>query len=93
MAKRPEIKPLLIPDPDVAQRYAVCTRTLARWDTDEALGFPPPIYIRERRYRDLALLEAWDRANSKKAASKPMRNRDLSKARGKRCPRRSGKQR
>jgi putative DNA primase/helicase len=33
------------------------------------LGFPPPIYICDRRYRALAALEAWDRSNARKAAT------------------------
>jgi hypothetical protein len=62
-------KPVLISDRRVAERYDVCTRTLARWDETPDLGFPPPIYIKDRRYRELARLEEWDRANARKAAS------------------------
>jgi hypothetical protein len=43
----------LSPDPQVAKkRYDVCTRTLSRWDEKPELGFPPPIYINGRRYRE-----------------------------------------
>jgi hypothetical protein len=51
---------VLIPDPQVAQRYGRSLRSLARWDEDKALGFPRPILIRGRKYRDLAALDAWD---------------------------------
>jgi hypothetical protein len=63
-----ESKPVLIADRRVADRYDVSVRTLARWDELPELGFPPPIYIRDRRYRELAKLEQWDRHNARKAA-------------------------
>jgi hypothetical protein len=62
-------KPVLVADRRVAARYDVSVRTLARWDETPGLGFPPPVYIRDRRYRELAKLEAWDRANARKAAT------------------------
>jgi hypothetical protein len=62
------MEPTLIPDRRVAQRYGVHIRTLARWDAAE-LGFPPPVYLRGRRYRELARLDEWDRENSRRAAS------------------------
>lgn len=52
---------MLVPDPEVARRYGRSLRSLARWDEDEALGFPRPILIRGRKYRDLESLDAWDR--------------------------------
>jgi len=59
----------LIPDPLVArQRYNRNLRTLARWDDRPELGFPPPIKINGRNYRDAEALDAWDRANSLRAA-------------------------
>jgi hypothetical protein len=64
-----EGKPVLLSDRRVAERYDVSVRTLARWDETAGLGFPPPIYIRDRRYRALAALEAWDRSNARKAAT------------------------
>jgi hypothetical protein len=50
----------LLPDPLVCARYSVTPMTLYRWDRDPALGFPKPIYIRSRKYRDEAQLEAWE---------------------------------
>ncbi len=64
-----EDKPVLIADRRVAERYDVSVRTLARWDALPELNFPPPIYIRDRRYRELAKLEGWDRANARKATA------------------------
>jgi len=60
--------PVLVPETLVAQRYHVCPRTLARWDLDPDLGFPPPVVIRRRRYRSLAELEAWDAKQRSTAA-------------------------
>jgi hypothetical protein len=68
VGKHDEGKPVLIADRRVAERYDVSVRTLARWDKTPGLGFPPPVYIRDRRYRELAKLEKWDRANARKAA-------------------------
>jgi hypothetical protein len=65
----PDDKPILIADSRVAARYDVSTRTLARWDEIPDLEFPPPVYIRDRRYREPAKLEKWDRANARKAAA------------------------
>jgi hypothetical protein len=69
MPKHDESRPVLLADARVAERYDVCVRTLARWDEIPDLGFPPPIYIRERRYRELAKLERWDRVNARRAAA------------------------
>ena len=58
----------LIPDRLVALRYDVHVRTLARWEAMPGLGFPPPVYIRRRRYREIEKLDAWDSANARKVA-------------------------
>ena len=55
-------------DRQVAQRYDVSVRTLERWDLKPELGFPKPSRIHGRRYRDLAELEAWERAQAKSRA-------------------------
>jgi DNA-binding transcriptional MerR regulator len=61
----------LIPDPVVArERYHVHPHTLRRWDQNLALGFPPVIYVNNRRYRDEDQLDAWDRKNSREAATR-----------------------
>jgi hypothetical protein len=52
----------LIPDPIVArERYRITLRTLARWDANEALGFPKPVTINRRKYRPLDELDAFDK--------------------------------
>jgi hypothetical protein len=53
-----------LPDPQVCARYHVCAMTLFRWDRNPTLGFPPPIKINGRKYRDLDQLEAWERARA-----------------------------
>jgi hypothetical protein len=59
----------LIPDPVVARhRYGVSQRTLPRWDEKPELGFPKPIYINGRKYRDEAELDAFDRTQAVKSA-------------------------
>jgi hypothetical protein len=64
-------KPVLIPDSVVAkERYRVHPHTLRRWDKNPALGFPPPVYVNGRRYREAAKLDAWDRKNSREAATR-----------------------
>jgi len=55
----------LIPDPIVAnERYGVSFMTLWRWDKDPDLGFPKPIRIRGRKYRDEAELDEFDAARA-----------------------------
>ena len=70
----------LLPDRLVAERYNVTTRTLARWDETPDLNFPPPIYIRRRRYREIEELDQWDRANARKVADPHNPHRDVAQA-------------
>jgi hypothetical protein len=49
-----------LPDALVAQRYNVHATTIFRWDRSDGLGFPKPIRINGRKYRDVDSLEAWD---------------------------------
>jgi hypothetical protein len=51
----------LLPDPLVAKRYRVTTRTIYRWDRQSDLDFPPPISINGRKYRRVNQLEQWER--------------------------------
>jgi hypothetical protein len=53
-----------IPDRKVRERYGVCASTLFRWDQNPALGFPRPIEINGRKYRDAAELDAFDQARA-----------------------------
>jgi hypothetical protein len=59
----------LIPDTKVALRYGVVLRTLARWDANPDLGFPPAVFINSRKYRRAEELDAFDRARG--TASQP----------------------
>jgi predicted DNA-binding transcriptional regulator AlpA len=58
----------LLPDPQVCQRYGVTPMTLWRWDRDPTLGFPKPIYIRNRKYRDERELDAFDASRAEGGA-------------------------
>jgi hypothetical protein len=60
----PKTKPQrLIPDPVVARDYVGRSlKTLSRWDEHHELGFPKPIVINRRKYRDEDALTAWLRA-------------------------------
>jgi predicted DNA-binding transcriptional regulator AlpA len=57
----------LIPGPKVSRRYNRSDKTLDRWLNDEALGFPRPIMIRNRRYFRESELVAWERAQAGKS--------------------------
>jgi hypothetical protein len=63
-------KSVLLPDPLVAKRYNVHPHTLRRWDDNPALGFPPVVMVNSRRYREAEKLDAWDRKNSREAATR-----------------------
>jgi predicted DNA-binding transcriptional regulator AlpA len=54
----------LVPDPQVCRRYGVHTSTLYNWDHDPALGFPKPVRIKNRKYRDEAELDEFDAARA-----------------------------
>lgn len=48
----------LVADPDVRREFGVISEdTLARWDADAELGFPPKITIRNRNYRSRVALD------------------------------------
>jgi hypothetical protein len=54
-----EIKPNYSPDAKVAKRLDVHIKTIKRWDRRPALGFPKPIIINGRTYRDNGELDAF----------------------------------
>ena len=72
-------KPGLLNERAAAERYAVSTRTLARWDEAD-LGVPKPIFIRGRRYRSVDALDAWDRANAHRVATPKSPHRACARA-------------
>lgn len=47
----------LVPDPQVWRSFGITSMTLHRWDADPALNFPPPIRIRNRKFRSRKALE------------------------------------
>jgi predicted DNA-binding transcriptional regulator AlpA len=49
-----------LPAAAVRARYGVSDMTLWRWLRNEALGFPTPIRINQRRFWKLAELESWE---------------------------------
>jgi hypothetical protein len=51
----------LLPDPQVAARYQVTSRTIDSWDRQPGLNFPKAIRINRRKYRHLSELESWER--------------------------------
>jgi hypothetical protein len=52
----------LIPDRVVCDRYHVHNSTLGNWE--KRLGFPPPVRINNRKYRDEAELAKFDEARA-----------------------------
>lgn len=44
----------------VRERYQISAMSLWRWLRDDALGFPKPTVIRNRRYFEVRALDAWD---------------------------------
>jgi hypothetical protein len=60
----------LVPDPQVGKELNISSMTIWRWDRDPemvALGWPPPVYIRKRKYRGRKLLEKFKSAAVRRA--------------------------
>ena len=60
----------LIPDPQASKELNISLMTVWRWDRDPelaALGWPPPVYIRKRKYRCRKLLENFKGAAVRRA--------------------------
>ena len=60
----------LVPDPQAAKELNISLMTIWRWDRDPqlaALGWPPPVYIRKRKYRGRKLLEKFKSAALRRA--------------------------
>lgn len=56
---------VLIIAKDVAKRYGIHVKTLARWVHDERTEFPLPVTIGNRWYFPAASLDAWDARNER----------------------------
>jgi hypothetical protein len=52
-----EVDAELVPDPQILREFNISTMTLWRWDHDPELGFPPPIKIRKRKFRQRRAIE------------------------------------
>ena len=60
----------LVPDPVVCREFNISAMTLWRWDRDPelaALGFPPPVTIRKRKFRIRKQLEMFKRTMLRRA--------------------------
>jgi predicted DNA-binding transcriptional regulator AlpA len=61
----------LFTDPEVCVRLGRSQRTIDRWAADPATGFPQPVYIRGRKYRDAEAVEAFEASMLAKAGEVP----------------------
>jgi hypothetical protein len=60
----------LVPDPQVAKELNISLMTVWRWDRDPemvALGWPPPVRFRTRKYRSRLQLEKFKNAALRRA--------------------------
>ena len=63
------VAPRYLTESQAAARYCVNPRTLRRWDENPEIGFPPPVLVRKRRFREVAGLEAWERQQAAQATA------------------------
>ena len=61
----------LVPDPQVCARYGVHPSTLYNWDHDPKFGFPKPIRIKNRKFRDEDELHEFDAARAAERQTEP----------------------
>lgn len=59
----------LIPDSTIKRMLGLSSVSLHRWDKDPSVGFPPPIYIRNRKFRDSVAFEEWRQRKIAQAAA------------------------
>jgi predicted DNA-binding transcriptional regulator AlpA len=71
MDQSPKSQRRLVPDPQVCRRYGVHTSTLYNWDRDPTLGFPKPIRIKNRKFRDEGELDEFDAARAAERQTEP----------------------
>jgi hypothetical protein len=80
---KPALKPSgdvpdeLVPDPTVFQEFHITSMTGWRWDRDPelvALGWPPPVKIRNRNFRSRRLVEAFKEALVRQALEQRVRS-------------------
>ncbi len=51
-----------LPARRVWERYGITSMTLHRWQRDERLGFPQPVYVGRFRYWKMHELIAWEQS-------------------------------
>ncbi|MGV8954679.1 MAG: helix-turn-helix transcriptional regulator [Cypionkella sp.] len=59
-----EVEDVKLTTKHLCQRYNVSTMTIFRWSKDEALNFPNPMRINNRRYWSLASIVEWERTQA-----------------------------
>jgi hypothetical protein len=67
----------LVPDVTVQEEFGVGPMGIHRWDADPemaAIGWPPPVYIRKRKYRSRRKLEAFKAALVRRSIRDRKRN-------------------
>lgn len=53
--------PKYIPVSALLRRYGIASKsTVYRWERDPDMGFPTPVFFGQRKFYDLAELEAWE---------------------------------
>lgn len=57
-------KAVLIQSREIRGYFNICQRTIDRWLADDALEFPPAIYIKRRRYWRACDVVAWAQSRS-----------------------------
>jgi hypothetical protein len=70
MPTQTEVADELIPDPQVAKELNISLMTVWRWDRDPqmvALGWPPPVRLRTRKYRSRLQFEKFKNAALRRA--------------------------
>jgi hypothetical protein len=55
---------------DIAHRFGITVRTFDRWLLRPDLGFPRPTVIIRRRYWELSEIQAWERKQAAKGATR-----------------------
>jgi hypothetical protein len=59
------------PDSEIARHFGIHPKSLRRWDERPELGFPPPIRVNGRKYREWNAIREFERRAAIAHASKP----------------------
>lgn len=63
---------MLVPDKAVREEFGISAMTLWRWSHDPELNFPPPVYVRKRKFRSRKLLDAFKQRMMRDAIRKSL---------------------